>query len=418
MTPESAGSDNGIRPQPRVVKSALRRANLSDSFVVGKYSFSPYMACEHGCVYCDGRAERYYVDGDFERDIIVRTNLPGLLAHELPRLREKGFVSIGSGISDAYQPIEARERIMARCAHVLAEHDHPATLMTKSSLALRDVDLWARVNERSRFVFLVSLTHAGDETRRVWEPRASSVDQRLAALRRFKEAGCATGVLAMPLLPGITDTEENLELLYDRVLDAGVDFIMPSGLTLRPGRQKEFFMHHLGTHRPDLVALYTDLYSEERPSGVPIASHQKELYARLLEWNRATGLPWLLPHHIYAGQLHKYDEVNVLLHHMVELYRSRGISTSPLETGMKRYLQWIDGRKAEYNRHRSWRYEDLDCELIALCRQQNAAGAEAETLGSVIGNTKLAQFIGQVVREGDLFDYVNLRLKPNPASLD
>ena len=80
---------------------SIRRANLSGSFVVGKYSFSPYMACQHGCVYCDGRAERYYVEGDFERDIVVRENLPDLLAREIPRLREKGFVSMGSGISDA-----------------------------------------------------------------------------------------------------------------------------------------------------------------------------------------------------------------------------------------------------------------------------------------------------------------------------
>ena len=174
--------------------------------MVGKYSFSPYMACAHGCVYCDGRAERYYVEGDFERDIVVRPNLPELLASELPKLRERGFISIGSGISDAYQPIEAENRIMARCAEVLAAHDHPVTLMSKSALALRDLDAWKAVNDRTRFMMLVSLTHADDGTRQVWEPGASSVDDRIEMLRRFSEAGCATGVLAMPLLPEITDT--------------------------------------------------------------------------------------------------------------------------------------------------------------------------------------------------------------------
>ena len=394
---------NNARTHRRRVKTALRRANLSGSFVVGKYSFSPYMACQHGCVYCDGRAERYYVDGDFQRDIVVRENLPHLLAGEVERLREKGFISIGSGISDAYQPIEKREQIMARCAGILAEQDHPVIIMTKSALALRDLDLWARVNARSRFVFLVSLTHATDDTRRAWEPGASSVADRLDALRRFKDAGCATGVLAMPLLPGITDTEDNMKALYDQAARVGVDFIMPAGLTLRPGRQKDFFMHHLSRHRPDLVARYEDLYREDRPSGIVRASYRNEQYARLVAHNAEVGLPWLLPHRIYRGHLHVYDEVNVLLHHMVELYEACGTSTRPLKAALKRFMGWLETRKTQYNRHRSWLYEDLDIELAALCR--------AGSLVEVVENEKLAPFVIDVVLKRSVFNYVRLRLE-------
>ncbi|MBU8914281.1 MAG: radical SAM protein [Spirochaetales bacterium] len=396
------------------MKSALRRANLSDSFVVGKYSFSPYMACQHGCVYCDGRAERYYVDGDFDRDIVVRGNLPDLLGREIPRLRERGFVSIGSGISDAYQPIEAHERIMAQCAGILATQDHPVTIMTKSALALRDIDLWAQVNARSRFIFVVSLTHAADETRKVWEPGASSVDDRLEALRRFKAAGCVTGVLAMPLLPGITDTSENLKTLYARLAEIDVDFIMPGGLTLRPGRQKEYFMRHLERHRPDLVDRYHDLYREDRVSGAPRASYTAELYPRLTAHNADFRLPWLVPHRVYRNHLQVYDEVNVLLHHMVELYEARGINTRPLKAALKRYLAWLETRKAQYNRHRSWRYEDLDAELTALCRTSPRPAGDGGTtanLTAVIGNGKLAAFVSEVVLERKVLDYVTLKLE-------
>jgi len=408
-----------LRPHPRRVKTALRRANLSDSFVVGKYSFSPYMACQHGCVYCDGRAERYYVEGDFERDIVIRENLPELLDREIPRLREKGFISIGSGISDAYQPVETGKRIMARCAAILATGDHPVTIMTKSALALRDLDQWAQVNERSRFIFLVSLTHATDETRQAWEPGASSVDERLTALRRFKEAGCGTGVLAMPLLPGITDTEENLKVLYSRLAEVNVDFIMPSGLTLRPGRQKEYFMGHLERHRPDLVRFFNDLYHEDRASGTPLASYISELYPRLAAHNAQIKLPWLMPHRLYRDHLHTYDEVNVLLHHMVELYEARGISTRPLKSALKRYLAWLTDRKTEYNRHRSWRYEDLDGELTAMCRPvragiapAGATGGPASTeLATVIGNGKLAAFVRDLVLRRETLDYVTLKLE-------
>ena len=429
-----------LRPHARPVRTALRRGNLSGSFVVGKYSFSPYMACEHGCVYCDGRAERYYVEGDFERDIVVRPNLPELLAREMPRLREKGFISIGSGISDAYQPLEAREQIMARCAGILAGHDHPVTLMTKSSLALRDLEAWSRVNERSRFVFLVSLTHATDETRSVWEPGASSAEARLEALRRFGEAGCATGVLAMPLLPGITDTDENIAGLYDRLQAIGVDFIMPGGLTLRPGRQKDFFMGHLRRHQPDLLPLYEELYREERASGAPLTAYTSALHSRLAAHHARVGLPWLLPHRVYRNHLHRYDEVNVLLHHMIELYAARGTATQPLRSALTRYLRWLEERKTAYNRHRSWRYEDLDAELEALCRgpSDDAAvdhdapidhatpigddsrngGARAGVdpgefppLAGIMGNTKLARFVSRVVLDRACFDYVNLKLE-------
>ena len=401
-SPHSNGAD--LRLHSRNVKTALRRANLSGSFVVGKYSFSPYMACQHGCVYCDGRAERYYVEGDFERDIVVRENLPDLLAREIPRLREKGFVSIGSGISDAYQPIEAHERIMERCAGSLAMQDHPVTIMTKSALALRDLDRWAEVNARSRFMFLVSLTHATDETRQVWEPGASSVDDRLEALRRFKDAGCVTGVLAMPLLPGITDTEENLKALYARLAEVDVDFIMPSGLTLRPGRQKDHFMRHLARHRSDLVDLYDDLYREDRPSGAPRISYSGELHPRLVALNAEIRLPWLVPHRVYRDQLHVYDEINVLLHHMVELYEARGSNTRPLKSALKRYMAWLETRKAQYNRHRSWRYEDLDAELAAT-------SGTAGTLAAMLGNEKLAAFVSEVVVKRKTLNYVTLELE-------
>src|SRR3990172_1299304 len=93
-------------PHDRRVKCALRKAKLGEPFLASRFSFSPYMACGHGCAYCDGRAERYWVDGVFDRDIVVRTNIVEVLEAEVTRLRERAVVSVGSGISDAYQPVE------------------------------------------------------------------------------------------------------------------------------------------------------------------------------------------------------------------------------------------------------------------------------------------------------------------------
>ena len=408
-----SGSCSGARAvvHERTVRSALKRADLTGSFVLGKYALAPSMACVHGCAYCDGRAEKYWVDGDFDRDIVVRTNLPGILAGELPKLRERGFVSIGSGITDAYQPVDEVLEVMRACARALAERSVPAVVMTKSALVLRDLDLWAEVNRRSRFLLVVSLTHADDRTRRPFEPGASSVEERLATVRAFKEAGCATGVLAMPLLPGITDTEENLAPLYDRLAAEKVDFIQPGELTLRPGRQKSFFMARLGAVRPDLLLLYERLYAEQRASGAPVRSYARETYARALGHNERVGVPFLPPHRIYRGVLHRYDEVNVLLQHLHELYRAASVDTARLDAGTVRYLTWLCARKLSYNRHPSWTYEDLDLELIAACD-----GTSTPDIAAIVGNDRLAEFIRAVVIDRAEFDYVRLKLLTGEAS--
>lgn len=393
-----------VRSHPRRVRAALRRDNLSGSFVVAKYRFSPYMACGHGCLYCDGRAERYHVEGEFDRDIVVRENLPELLAEELPRLREAGVISIGSGISDAYQPLEARLQLMRRCAEVLALHEFPVTLMTKSALVLRDLDLWKQVNARGGFMLLLSLVHPRDATRAVFEPGASTVEERLTTLRAFRDAGCATGVLAMPLLPWITDTPEATSVLYERVADSGVDWMMPGGLTLRPGRQKQFYLQRLSTYRPDLVGRYAKLYGENRSSGSPESRYARDLIIRLARLNQRHRIPAHVPHRFYRGKLHRYDELQVLLRHLLELYADR--DTSRLRKALERYGAWLADRKSEYNRRRSLDYAQLDAELLAA----DASGELAE----VIGNERLAELLHRVLTENVVYDYLSRRLVPSP----
>ncbi|MFW5689747.1 MAG: radical SAM protein [Spirochaetota bacterium] len=368
---------------------------------MGKYALSPYMACGHGCLYCDGRAERYWVEGDFERDIVVRGNLPDLLSAELPRLREPGFVSIGSGISDAYQPVERDERLTRNVAAVLAEHEHPVVLMTKSSLVLRDLDLWRCVNERTRFMLVMSLVHPDDGTRARFEPGASPVAERLETLGAFHAAGCATGVLAMPLLPGLTDSDETIARLYDLLAAIPVDFIMPGGLTLRPGRQKECYRDAIAVHRPALLPLYDRLYAENRPSGSPIDSYTRTLTARVRAHNRRVGIPEHVPHRIYHRLLPGYDEAQVLLHHMICAYEAAGTNTRRLRDATSRYLSWLTRRKASYNRHPSWDYAELTEEVIA-----------PGSLEEIIANERLSAFLRHVLVDDRVFDPIALELLP------
>jgi DNA repair photolyase len=391
-----------VRVHEREVKAALRRSPLAEPFFASRFSFSPYMACGHGCAYCDGRAERYWVEGAFDRDIVARTNLAQQLECDLSRLRERAPVAVGSGISDAYQPVEARLGLMAKAADVLLRHRMPASVLTKSSLILRDLDRWRRVNAEAGFTLSVSLVFADDETRRQFEPGASSVEDRLAALRAFKEAGCGAGVYAMPLLPWISDTEEALDRLLSRCRAAGADFVIPGGLTLRPGRQKQFFLERLAAARPDLVAGYRELYAENRTSGACRPAYRRETAGRFARAVAAAGLPDQIPHRLYRDRMPLYDELYVLLCHMVGLYENRGAEAARLKAALARYRDWLGGRKRVFNRHRTQTPEEIENEL----RRGFADGG----FEALVGNAKLSAFLREVAIERRVFDYVTLRL--------
>jgi DNA repair photolyase len=386
------------------VKTLIRRSNLSGNFVVGKYRFSPYMACEHGCAYCDGRAERYYVEGEFDYDIVYRANAPDLLRTELPKLRERGFISLGSGVSDVYQPVEAELELTRNCLEILVEYPFPVTLMTKSRLALRDMDLWKRLAAGPGCMILTSLTFADDTIRQWVEPGASSVDDRLELLQAARNAGCHTGVLAMPLLPWITDTRESIEALYERIRTVTPDFIMPAGLTLRPGKQKNHFLSKLEIHRPELVADYKRIYHEDRPSGLSTHEYRESLHRRINDSVRREAIPFLVPHAVYAPKLNFYDSLQVLLSHMDELYASRGVATEPLQEGRSRYVRWLTEKKSWYNRRRSTSYSELDNDV-----QQAILSGE---LSEVIGNERMMDFIRKISASEAIYDYVDMRVRP------
>lgn len=385
----------------------LKPADLPDNFTRSLYKVAPYRGCAHGCRYCDGRAERYYVEGDFERDIVVRKTIPERLAHDLPTCRERGIVAFGSGTTDPYQPLESTEDITGACAALLSSPQVnslglPAMVMTKSALALRDLDHWKAVNEAGGFLLMVSLTSMDEGLREIMEPGASTFRERLALLKKFKEAGCAVGILAMPFLPGLSDGAASISGLYSEALAIGVDFIMPGGLTLRPGRQKDLYLATLGSYRPDLLDSTNALYMEERPSGWPCKAATSELMARIDPIRRESGLPWLLPHSIHARMLPAHDSFRILLRDMLELYGDKAIATASLRESAEAYDAWLISKRREFRRKRSLSKEWLDERLpLAL---------ESGELAVVLDNSKLLHFASSVLRDGARLDYRTLKL--------
>ena len=138
-----------IRKHYKDLKSISKNRHLPDAYFPSRYSFSPYRGCEHACSYCDGRAEKYYVDGAFDEDIVIRRNIPELLKKQIPKFREMSPIAIGSGVSDVYQPIENEERLMPDILNVLIESNFSASVLTKSALLLRDIELWKELNEKN-----------------------------------------------------------------------------------------------------------------------------------------------------------------------------------------------------------------------------------------------------------------------------
>lgn len=387
----------------------LKPADLVDNFTRALYKIAPYRGCAHGCRYCDGRAERYYVEGDFERDIVEKTAIPARLASDLPKARERGLVAFGSGTTDPYQPCEAVSKITGACAELLARGPLPpagrlpALIMTKSALALRDLPLWKAHAAQAGLVLLVSLTSLDEDVRAVMEPGASSFAERLGLLREFKAAGCATGILAMPFLPGLSDQEESIRKVYAAAKDIGVDFVMPGGLTLRPGRQKDLFLSTLRQFRPELLPGVEAIYREARESGSPTREARKALESTITPILRDSGLPFLLPHKVFGPILPAHDSLRLLLKDMIELYADRSIDIKMLKRSANFYDSWLITKRREFRRSRSlppsWLEEALP------------KAAKAGELRAVLDNPKLANFCEAIVLEGAYLDYVRLRLE-------
>jgi DNA repair photolyase len=432
-------------------KTGISKAALPETFMTSLYrSQATYRGCAHGCRYCDGRAEKYYVEGDFDRDIAARTNLPDLVARDVAGgafAREWGAIGIGSGVTDVYQPCEREVGLTRRTIEAMIDADTgkadvPFVILTKSDLILRDFDLIAKF---PKALVIVTVTTTDPDVARIIEPGASLPAARLEVVRRAKEAGFFSGVMAMPLCPGITDTDESTTRLFDAAAESGADFVYPGGLTIRPGRQKELFVSTVAGHWRDRLPLYDFVYRENRPSGMPLLSYAAPLAQK---WDRelvGRNMPQLIPHRVYRELLSPADSLFVLFCHMGHLYDMRGVDTKPLKSAVDRYADWLRTERAALRRKRATESgvrfpvtEALTKKLEELCgkktesaatqridapldlfgdpenhraRDSGAPDARETTLEGILGNGKLAGLAARIVLDGACFDYSSLSLK-------
>lgn len=184
----------------------------NDSPDVGfRYSLNPYRGCSHGCSYCYARPSHEYLGLsaglDFERKILVKHDAPELLRKFLTRPAWRGELIMFSGVTDCYQPAERQFRLTRRCLEVAHEAGQPMAIITKNALVLRDLDLLAPMAARGCVQVSLSVTTLDAKLARTMEPRTSSPEARLRAIRELSAAGIPTRVMVAPIVPGLTDRE-------------------------------------------------------------------------------------------------------------------------------------------------------------------------------------------------------------------
>lgn len=214
-------------------------------------SINPYRGCEHGCVYCYARPSHAYMDLspgiDFETRLFAKPDAPRLLKNELSK---PGYqctpIALGSN-TDPYQPIERQWQITQQIIEVLHRYQHPLTIVTKSSLVERDIDMLTQMAEKNLVQVFVSITTLDNDLARKLEPRATSPQRRLETIARLHKAGIPTGVMVAPLIPVLTDTE--METILKQAAEAGADTANYVMLRL-PHEVKLLFREWLQTHYP------------------------------------------------------------------------------------------------------------------------------------------------------------------------
>lgn len=225
-----------------------------------RWDLNVYRGCEHGCKYCFAMYTHKYMEShDFFNEIYVKINI----VEQLEKLlRSKSWkdeaVNLG-GVTDSYQPAEEKYKIMPEIWKVLIKYKNPCIISTKSDLILRDFDLIEQLSDITYVNVASTITCIDEDIRRKIEPGGVSSERRFKMLEAFRETKASTGLHIMPIIPYITDTKRNLEGLFARGKEAGVDYAITETLNLR-GETKNVFLSFVREEYPQYYNALCSMY--------------------------------------------------------------------------------------------------------------------------------------------------------------
>jgi len=250
------------------------------------WTINPYRGCEFACKYCYARYTHEFMemrDGiEFEQKIFVKQHAADLLRQELRRVKSGEEIALGTA-TDPYQPAERRFEVTRAIVEELARHRGlEIGIVSKSNLILRDVEILQRLGEHNQLFVNITVTTVDVELARILEPRAPRPDLRLEAVRKLNEAGVNAGVICAPVVPGITDSQRQLEAVVQATADAGGKYIFANPLFLKPC-SAAVFLPFLEDKFPHLVEGYRQRFKDRAFVLPAYRKRISQLMARLRE---------------------------------------------------------------------------------------------------------------------------------------
>jgi len=359
-------------------KAILNKHKRPDHWFWTRYTAYPYKGCQHRCIFCYCREQKYcpFEDlNDFGYVVKIKENAPDLLHRALSRA-PVGVVGTGD-----YQPAERKFGLSRRMLEVCLELGFPVLVLERSPLVLRDLDLLQDIAERATAMVMFSIISTPDSPYnnrvREMENLAPPAEKRFAAMEQIAKAGISTGACMMPILPDLCDSDANLENVVKWTAEHGGQFVLAGGLTLAD-QQREFFFDALSEQFPDLLERYQRLYPPK--SYGPVRSNWKQMALRIKELCEQYGISDRVPRPIIPGDKRTLNKL------VVEALANQV------------YYMELNGKP----KHRVWAYrkaawaiEDTPQDLGLIYRQMGRKGLESiQNVGP-----KLALVVEQLMNE-------------------
>lgn len=265
-------------------KSIISNYKENNEWFGCNYNMNIYKGCCHGCIYCDSRSDCYGIE-DFDR-VRIKENSINLIEKDLKSKRKKGVVSTGA-MSDPYNPFEEKLLLTRKALELIDKYNYGAAIATKSDLIIRDIDVLKRIKEHSPVLCKITITTADDELSKKIEPNVCLSSERFKAIKKLSDAEIYTGILLMPILPFINDTEENIISIVRKAKENGAKFVYPAfGVTLRSNQRIHFF-DKLDKEFPKIKERYIREFQNNYMCSSPKA---RELYKIFSEECRRLGI--------------------------------------------------------------------------------------------------------------------------------
>lgn len=247
-------------------KTILTKVKYGNEWYGIDYNMNLYKGCSHRCIYCDSRSNCYHIDNF---DIVrVKENALCILEQELAKKREKGIIGIGS-MSDTYNPLEKEYEQTRKALKLILKYGFGVSIDTKSDLILRDIDLLKKINSKNGVIIKLTITTPDDKLSKIIEPNVCVSSKRFQAIKMLSDNGIFTGIMLNPVLPFITDKEQDIINLVRLAYKSGAKFIHTyMGMTLRQN-QREYYYKKLDEHFSNLKIKYIKYYKNKYNCIVP-----------------------------------------------------------------------------------------------------------------------------------------------------